>query len=159
RGAIVLAEGANQKLRLRALATGDNDVGGRAAFSKSLAQKAFTRGESILYSSTQEDPEIAMAQSIAEGAMASVLCVLLRTPRRHIGVLHLDRGVLQKPFSKEELQLADALAASVSAGIESAQLLKQQREFFLNTITILAQAIDLRDDYTGGHTARVTKYS
>src|SRR5262249_14928333 len=29
----------------------------------------------------------------------------------------------------------------------------------LNTITILAQAVELRDEYTGGHTARVTNYS
>jgi HD-GYP domain-containing protein (c-di-GMP phosphodiesterase class II) len=159
RGAIVLADGPTQGLRLRALATSDGQVGSRAAFSQSLAQKAFGRGESILYGCTYEDPELAMAQSIADGAMASVLCVLLRTPRKRLGVLHLDRGLMQKPFTKQELHLADALAASVSAGIESAQLLKQQREFFLNTITILAQAIDLRDDYTGGHTARVTKYS
>jgi HD-GYP domain-containing protein (c-di-GMP phosphodiesterase class II) len=47
----------------------------------------------------------------------------------------------------------------VSAGNESAQLLRQQRELFLNTITVLAQAIDLRDDYTGGHTARVSRYA
>jgi HD-GYP domain-containing protein (c-di-GMP phosphodiesterase class II)/pSer/pThr/pTyr-binding forkhead associated (FHA) protein len=159
RGAIVLAEGPNRELRLRALATGTREVGSRTAFSKNLAQRAFARGESILYGSTKEDPELAMAQSIADGAMASVLCVLLRTPRKRLGVLHLDRGILQKPFNKEELQLGDALAASVSAGIESAQLLRQQRDLFLNTITILAQAIDLRDDNTGGHTARVTKYS
>ena len=35
----------------------------------------------------------------------------------------------------------------------------RQRDLFLNTITILAQAVELRDEYTGGHTARVTNYS
>jgi HD-GYP domain-containing protein (c-di-GMP phosphodiesterase class II) len=30
---------------------------------------------------------------------------------------------------------------------------------FLNTITVLAQAVELRDDYTGNHTARVTGYA
>jgi putative nucleotidyltransferase with HDIG domain len=29
----------------------------------------------------------------------------------------------------------------------------------LDTITILAQAVELRDEYTGGHTLRVTTYS
>ena len=85
--------------------------------------------------------------------MASVLCVLLRTPRKRLGVLHLDRGPLQKPFTKDDLHLADALAAHVSAGIESAQLLRKQRELFYATITMLAQAVELRDEYTGGHTA------
>ena len=47
----------------------------------------------------------------------------------------------------------------MSAGIESAQLLRKQRDLFLNTITILAQAVELRDEYTGGHTIRVTNYA
>src|SRR5207248_8231039 len=102
---------------------------------------------------------LAMAKSIAEGAMASVMCVLLRTPRKRLGVLHLDRSPWQNPFTMEDLHLADALAANVSAGIECAQLLRKQRDLFLDTITILAQAIELRDDYTAGHTLRVTTYS
>ena len=91
--------------------------------------------------------------------MASVLCVLLRTPRKHLGVLHLDRSYWQKPFTEDDLHLADALAAHVSAGIECAQLLRRQRELFLQTITALASAVEMRDAYTGGHTARVTAYS
>ncbi|HYT92579.1 MAG TPA: HD domain-containing phosphohydrolase, partial [Gemmataceae bacterium] len=159
RGAIVLAEGPNGPLRLRALATGHSQVGSRTSFSQNLAQRSFTRGESILCCSVEEDPELMGARSIAEGTMASVLCVLLRTPRRRLGVLHLDRGPMQEPFTKDDLHLADAMAANVSAGIESAALLRKQRELFLNTITILAQAVELRDTYTGGHTARVTEYS
>jgi putative nucleotidyltransferase with HDIG domain len=159
RGAIVLADSPEGPLKLRALATGQSSVASRACFSQNLAWRCFSRGESILCCSVEEDPELAMARSIAEGTMSSVVCVLLRTPRKRLGVLHLDRGPMQKPFSKDDLLLADAMAASVSAGIESAQLLRKQRELFLNTITILAQAVELRDQYTGGHTARVTAYA
>lgn len=169
RGAIVLAEGPEDKLKLRALVTGRNEPravaagrnepGGRFHFSQSLATRAFTNGESVLCHSVEDDPELAMAKSIAEGAMASVLCVLLKTPRKRLGVLHLDRSPWQKQFTVDDLHLADALAANVSAGIESAQLLRKQRDLFLNTITILAQAVELRDAYTGGHTMRVTTYS
>jgi HD-GYP domain-containing protein (c-di-GMP phosphodiesterase class II) len=159
RGAIVLADSPDKPLRLRALASGRSEAPGRPGFSQHLAQRSFTSGESILCHKVDEDPELAMAQSIAEGAMASVLCVLLRTPRKRLGVLHLDRGPMQKPFTEDDLHLADALAANVSAGIESAQLLRKERDLFLSTINILAQAVELRDNYTGGHTARVTEYS
>lgn len=159
RGAIVLADGPNNSLQLRALASGRSTSGGRFHFSQKLAQRSYTRGESILCCSVSDDPELATAQSIADGAMASVLCVLLRTPRKRLGVLHLDRSYWQKPFTQDDLHLADALAANVSAGIESAALLRKQRDLFLNTITILAQAVELRDEYTGGHTTRVTNYS
>jgi putative nucleotidyltransferase with HDIG domain len=91
--------------------------------------------------------------------MTSVMCVLLRTPRKKLGVLHLDRGFFQQPFSEDDLLLADALAAHVSAGIECAQLLKKQRDLFIKTITMLAQLVELRDEYTGNHTQRVTRYA
>ncbi len=168
RGAIVLADPDDGTLRLRAVTTGraqrrDLAAGvepaSRTCYSQRLAQRAFSRGESILCHSAADDPELAIAQSINEGTMDSVLCVLLRTPRNRLGILHLDRSPWQTRFTAADLQLADALAASVSAGIESAQLLRKQRDLFLNTITMLAQAVELKDPYTGGHTARVTAYS
>jgi HD-GYP domain-containing protein (c-di-GMP phosphodiesterase class II) len=159
RGAIVLADGPEGNLRLRALYTGRNNRGGRTHFSQTLAQRSFSRGESNLYSTVGDHPELATAQSIHEGAMASIICALLRTPRKHLGILHLDRSYWQKPFSEDDLHLADALAASVSAGIESAQLLRKQKELFRNTITVLGQAVELKDAYTGGHIDRVTRYA
>lgn len=168
RGAIALVEGEGKKLKLRAAATGKGkprvavaggDSGARPRFSMSLAQRSLERGESILCQRLTEDPELASAQSIAEGSMASALCVLLRTPHQRLGVLHLDRAPWQKPFNEDDLHLADALAVHVSAGIESAQHLRTQRQMFFNTITVLAQAVEMRDTYTGGHTARVTSYS
>ena len=159
RGAIVLAEGPKAELHLRALATGRGDPSSRTNFSQSLAQRCFNQGESILCCSVQSDPELAKAQSIHDGAMASVLCVLLRTPRRKLGVIHLDRNYWQKPFSEDDLHLADALAASVSAGIECAHLLRKERLLFRNTIKVLAEAVEMRDHYTGQHTDRVTQYS
>jgi putative nucleotidyltransferase with HDIG domain len=159
RGAIVLAEGPNNDLKLKKIATGRGENSSRFNFSKALAKRCFHQGQSILCSSVEDDEELSGAVSIADGAMASVLCVLLRTPRKHLGVIHLDRSYWQKAFTEDDLHLADALAAHVSAGIECAQLLRRQRELFLQTISALASAIETRDPYTGGHTARVTAYS
>ena len=161
RGAIVLADGdgPEPQLKLRALAVGHGEPAGRFHYSKKLTHRCFARGESVLYNTLDEADEQKVTQSMHDGAMASVLCVLLRTPRRRIGVLHLDRSFWQHAFTEDDLHLADALAAHVSAAIESAQLLKKQKDLFLKTITILAQAVELRDDYTGGHTQRVTRYA
>ena len=162
RGAIVLADGEadgpEPRLKLRALAVGQGESKGRFHFSKRLTARCFAQGESVLFQNVQDQQEL-MTQSIADGAMSSVMCVLLRTPRKKLGVLHLDRGMFQPPFTEDELHLADALAAHVSAGIEAAQLLKRQQELFIRTISMLAQMVELRDEYTGGHTQRVTRYS
>jgi HD-GYP domain-containing protein (c-di-GMP phosphodiesterase class II) len=157
-GAILLVDPKNNELKLRACSTGARETIGRSTYSKSLAQRSFSRGESLLCRDIKHTPEL-LSQSIAEGAMSSIICAHLRSPRKNIGVLHLDRGPLQDPFTREDLQLADALAASVSAGIESAQLVEKQRELFIQTVTALAQAVEMRDPYTGGHTQRVTDYS
>lgn len=159
RGAIVLSEGPAEELRLRALATGGKESADRHNFSQNLATRCFNRGESVLCRSVVDDPELATAKSVHDGAMSSVICALLRTPRKRLGVLHLDRSYWQTPFSPDDLHLADALAASVSAGIESCQLLRHQRDLFLNTITALAQAVETRDPYTGRHTVQVRNYA
>src|SRR5262249_4991339 len=36
-------------------------------------------------------------------------------PRKRLGVLHLDRGPMQKPFTRDDPHLADALAASIDS--------------------------------------------
>ena len=169
RGVIALAGEPNKPLQPRAVVSGDprlSPSGGKfekaaaqSCFSQSLARRCFERGESILCHKVSEDMELARAPSIMDGAMDSVLCVVLRTPRKRLGILHLDRSPFQERFTTTDLYLADALAASVSAGIESAQLLRQQRDLFRNAITTLAQFVEMRDSYTGEHVVRVTNYA
>jgi putative nucleotidyltransferase with HDIG domain len=146
RGAIALADAPDASLRLRAFASRDGQAPGGPPFSTKLAERVFNRGESIMCGSE-------------DAAMASVLCVLLRTPRKRLGVLHLNRSSSQPAFSEADLHLADSLAAHVSAGVECAGLLQRQRELLLKTITILTQSVAIRDAFTGAHSARVTNYS
>jgi HD-GYP domain-containing protein (c-di-GMP phosphodiesterase class II) len=92
--------------------------------------------------------------------MASVICALLRSPRQRLGVLHLDRGLKQEPFTREDLQLADALAASISVGIECAQVVEKHREpFLVKAAAFVRRAIELRDPHTGRHVERVKMYA
>jgi HD-GYP domain-containing protein (c-di-GMP phosphodiesterase class II) len=114
-------------------------------FNPTLVQQAFHQGHSLL--------------STATGTAAAVICALLRSPRKRLGVLQLDRGPDQQPFTKDDLRLADAIATTVSAGIESAQLVESQRTLFLQTVTAMAQMVEVHDLYTGGHIQRVTDYA
>ncbi|MSR31819.1 MAG: HD domain-containing protein, partial [Gemmataceae bacterium] len=169
RGAIALWDTSNNKLQVRAISDGkgapesvrhglNTPSTNLVIYSHSMAKQCLEKKESILYQN--EDQNIKdRSRSIAEGVMNSILCVHLRTPRKTIGILHLDRGPWQKNFNRDDLQLADALGAQVSAGIECAQLLEKQKRLFLDTVTALAQSVEMRDPYTGGHTQRVTAIS
>src|SRR5262249_47486665 len=81
------------------------------------------------------------------------------SPRQRLGVLHVDRGPFQEPFTEEDFYLADAIAASVSVAIECAQLVETQRDQYLQTITALARTVEVRDQSTTNHTLPVTEYS
>jgi hypothetical protein len=166
-GCVILAHALTGALHLRAIRTakGRPAAAAQACYSRTLSQRAFETGESLLCQDLAR-AEFTSAASVQAGTMSSIICALLRSPRKRLGVLHLDRGPFQPPFTPADLHLADALAASVSAAIETIQLIErerllreEQRERFIQTVTALAQAVELRDEYTGHHTQRVTDYS
>ncbi|MBI3824107.1 MAG: HD domain-containing protein [Planctomycetes bacterium] len=160
RGSIILADPTTGELVLKATVAPKLNLNAPAKpFSRTLVKRCFDLGESILCEDVNADEALVLARSVRHGAMASVICALLRTPRNRIGILHLDRGFVEDPFSENDLYYADAIAASVAVGIETAQLVEQQREQFIETVTTLARAVECRDQYTGDHTRRVTDYS
>jgi GAF domain-containing protein/pSer/pThr/pTyr-binding forkhead associated (FHA) protein len=155
RGSIVLANPVTGELDLRA-SLGSSK---HRCYSRTLAERVFLQGESLLCRDVRADAELDTARSVQAGTMTSIICALLRSPRQRLGVLQLDRGIFQDAFEESDLYLADAIAASVAVGIESAQLVEQQREQFIQTVTSLARAVEVRDQYTGDHTRRVTDYA
>jgi putative nucleotidyltransferase with HDIG domain len=160
RGTIILADPDTGVLSLKATHApkiSPNETG--RPYSKTLVKRCFELGESILCDDVNADEALVMARSIRHGAMASVICALLRTPRKRVGILHLDRGFFDEPFSENDLYYADAIAASVAVGIETAQMIEQQRDQFIETVTTLARTVEMRDQYTGDHTRRVTDYA
>jgi HD-GYP domain-containing protein (c-di-GMP phosphodiesterase class II)/pSer/pThr/pTyr-binding forkhead associated (FHA) protein len=159
RGAILLADEDTGQLHLRALSLSRPTLRNRGTHSHTLAERCFLNAESLLCTDVRSDAEALAARSVTHGAMMSIICALLRTPRKRLGVLHLDRGPLQDPFSHDHFQLADALAATVSVGIESAQLVMNQRQQFVQTVAALGRAIEIRDLSTANHTNRVTEYA
>lgn len=160
RGAILLADAATGNLAVHAVSSERKDLGDSGIFSRTLVERCFRRGESLLCNDVCTDPELLRAQSISKGSMTSIICALLRTPRTSLGVLHLDRGPAQEPFSMEDLHLADGLAAGISGSVAGARMIQdKQRNVFIQTVLALAQTLELRDPYTSGHAQRVTDYA
>ena len=158
RGAILLADPHTGELTVKAV--GSPSLGRTSrSHSRTLVQRCFHQGESILCRDSRVEHYASGIKSVHGNSMSSIICALLRTPRKQIGVLHLDRGPIQMPFTESDLFLADAIAASVAVGIECAQLVELQRDQFVQSVTMLARAVEMRDQYTGDHTKRVAEYS
>jgi HD-GYP domain-containing protein (c-di-GMP phosphodiesterase class II) len=159
RGCIVLAHPQTGELQLRTVLAPRLPAHTQRCYSRTMAEQSFQGGASLLCRDVSAEHDLANIRSVRVGAMTSLICALLRSPRKRLGVLHLDRGPLQEPFDEDDFALADAIAASVAVGIESALLVEEQREQFIQTVTSLARAVEVRDNYTGNHTRRVTDYA
>jgi putative nucleotidyltransferase with HDIG domain len=159
RGGIFLAENPEAQLAARCVSISSAATGVGRVLSKTPATRAFSSQHSLLFQDCQKSPELQDVGSVRCGAMSSIICAVLRSPERTFGVLHLDRGLLDEPFTEGDLYLADSLAAGLALGIERLQMVDRQQELFLHTVTALAQVVEMRDLYTGNHTTRVTTYA
>jgi HD-GYP domain-containing protein (c-di-GMP phosphodiesterase class II) len=159
RASIILAHPVTGELELRMALAPLLSGHQQRCYSRTMAERCYDRGESLLCTDVNAESELRSARSVQVGTMTSMICALLRSPRKRLGVLHVDRGPNQPPFDEYEFHLADAIAANVAIAIESAQLVEEQRDQFVQTVTSLARAVEVRDYYTGNHTRRVTDYS
>ncbi len=62
-------------------------------------------------------------------------------------------------FSKRDLKLLTSLTDQVAIALENASLHEELKRTFVEVVESLAEAIEKRDPYTGGHTKRVVQYS
>jgi HD-GYP domain-containing protein (c-di-GMP phosphodiesterase class II)/pSer/pThr/pTyr-binding forkhead associated (FHA) protein len=158
RGALLLTD-SNGKLFPRAVWGGPTTRSGVSWIDLRLAERAFLQGQSLLCQEAQENWVVAPSGR-SEPPASSVVCGLLRSPRSRLGILYLDRGLQQPAFTRDELHLTDVLAVSVAGTVEGVQYFADRENgLFVQTLTALAQAVELRDDYTGSHTQRVTDYA
>ncbi len=88
----------------------------------------------------------------------SLLCIPLKTKGDSFGVLNISTDKANR-YSAEDLKVASTIAFQGSIAIENAQLYENLKETFFTTVRTLAEAIEKRDSYTGGHTKRVMDYS
>jgi len=78
-----------------------------------------------------------------------------------VGVLNLSYkdGSSGRKFSPSDLDFLTTLANHAAAAINNAQLFEELRGNYFSTIQALAAAIDAKDPYTHGHSARVAEYA
>jgi adenylate cyclase len=100
-----------------------------ASISKTVLDRVLSERVSLLAFDAQTDQRLAQAQSLIMQRVRSVMCAPLLGKDGVLGVIYVDNQDQVKPFSEDDLDLLNALAAETSIAVDNAitheQLLKE----------------------------------
>ena len=131
----------------------------RLKVGEGIAGWVAEHGEPLIVDDVQSDPRFAKkADKKSSFVTRNMICVPVRIKEKMIGVLQAINR-LEEAFEQEDLELFQMLANQVAIAIDNARLVEDLRQTFFETAEALAEAIEKRDPYTGGHTKRVLTYS
>ncbi len=117
-------------------------------------------GEPLIVHDAQNDPRFfGEVDKKSKFITKNVICVPVKVKEKTIGVLEAINKLDGEAFSEEDLTIFQSLADQVAVALDNARLLAEIEGLFFQTAESLADAIEKRDPYTGGHTKRVTTYS
>ncbi|HEX9079978.1 MAG TPA: HD domain-containing phosphohydrolase [Desulfuromonadaceae bacterium] len=127
---------------------------GIVEIGKGISGNVITNGKAEIVNDVLSD-----SRYVAGGAsLRSLMCAPLRLKDRVMGVINVGRSG-EGGFTAEELKLLSAVTLQTASAIENARLYDTLKETFLTSVYTLAETIEMRDPYTGGHTKRVMEYS
>lgn len=117
-------------------------------------------GKSTVVSDVGRDPRFSRrVDARTHFVTRNMICVPVKSRGRIIGVLQAINRRSDRPFDTEDQRLFESLARQVGIAIENARLYEQVKQTFFSTAATLAEAIEKRDPYTGGHVRRVVEIS
>ena len=118
------------------------------------------KGESLIINDPEKDPRFFKGvDEKTEFKTRNIICVPVKVKERTIGVLEAINKKEGEDFNEEDLVFFTSLSDQVAIALDNARLYQELEEMFFQTAESLADAIEKRDPYTGGHTQRVTTYS
>jgi len=88
----------------------------------------------------------------------NMICMPVIAKGKIVGVLQAINK-LAGDFDSEDVSLLETLSFQIAIAIENSMLYTQLKETFLQTASAMAEAIEAKDRYTGGHTKRVVHYT
>jgi len=132
----------------------------RMALGEGIVGHVASTGLPLIVEDVHSDPRWSSRMDRRIGfTTRSILCVPLIVNGRTVGVIQVLNRKSGEGFVREDLGRLEALAAQVAIALDNAILYEERRRTFLYLTETLAEVIEHRDVYTGGHVHRVVTYS
>lgn len=124
-----------------------------ASLSRQLADSSYSNAGEIVNALGSDSRFVCFSDK-----MSSFMGAPLKINDKIIGLL-LAVSLTPADYTAGEFKRISALALQAAASIENARLYDQLKDTFRATVQSLAESLEKRDPYTGGHTRRVMEYS
>jgi len=132
----------------------------RVPFGKGIVGWVAENGETLFVPDVSKDRRhYKQVDDETKFKTKSILAVPLKTKDKLIGVGEVLNKRGGRSFTKEDVELFEALGEQAAIAMDNARLYKDLEDLFTSSISSLVSAIEAKDQYTKGHTAMVTKYS
>ena len=129
-------------------------------FGEGIAGWVAQNGKPLIVNSPKKDPRFFKGvDERTEFKTRNIICVPVKVKEKIICVLEAINKQKRGGFNRADLSLFISLADQVAIALDNSRLYQELEEMFFQTTDSLADAIEKRDPYTGGHTQRVTQYS
>ncbi len=161
-GSLLLVDEAKRQLYFEvALGDREEDIKTIALnFGEGIAGWVTQHGKPLIVNSPGKDTRFFKGvDERTEFKTRNIICVPVKVKEKTIGVLEAINKQKRGGFNREDLSLLTSLADQVAIALDNSRLYQELEEMFFQTADSLADAIEKRDPYTGGHTQRVTLYS
>ena len=132
--------------------------GMRVPVGEGIVGSVALSGEAELVNDVTADPRW-HGDTTGEFRTRAILAVPLLARGSVIGIVQLLNPVDRDRFTTGDLRRMRQFAAILAPALENARLYAAQRRQFFSMVTALADALDKRDPYTGGHVRRVVAYA
>ncbi|MBI2424762.1 MAG: HD domain-containing protein [Candidatus Hydrogenedentes bacterium] len=156
-GVILLKDQKTGELSTEYVRSGKDNA--EVKISSTIVNRAFLQGEAVITFDASDDSRFEAGASIISQNISSAMCVPLQHQQETLGVMYVDTRGTTNAFVSSDLELVVALAGPAAIAIKNAQYVLKIQQAYEDTLIVLANAIELRDHYTVGHTWRVTNFS
>lgn len=133
--------------------------GAEVQISSSIVSRALDNGEAVITYNAAQDQRFEAGASIIAQNISSAMCAPLRHQGETLGVVYVDTRGTANAFTQSDLELLVAVSGPAAIAIRNAQYVKKIQKAYQDTLVALANAVELRDHYTVGHTWRVTNFA
>jgi HD-GYP domain-containing protein (c-di-GMP phosphodiesterase class II) len=125
---------------------------------ESICGKAVEAKKPLIVKEIEKDRRIKDPGLLIKEGYRSILCLPVGLQKHMLGVI----SVFSKEpnhFREETVEILDIFASQVAIALQESRHYEDIHKNYFDTIHALVLAIEARDPYTRGHTARVTKYA